>query len=96
MTFISTIATDESEANISALKRLRWARMGCYGLAIAVLVIAILLEARSIALTRQTDLISISFVARVAISLGLTALGYGIHQLIGLFYVYEFEHATND
>lgn len=80
----------------TALKRLRWARMGSYGLAIAVLVLAILLEAQSIALTRQTDLISISFVARVAISLGLTALGYGIHQLIGLFYVYEFEHATND
>jgi phenylpropionate dioxygenase-like ring-hydroxylating dioxygenase large terminal subunit len=80
----------------TALKRLRWARTGSYGLAIVVLVLAILLEAQSIALTGQTELISIAFGGRVAISLGLTALGYGIHKLIGLFSVYEFEHAQND
>ena len=80
----------------TSLKRLRWARTGSYGLAIVVLVLAILLEARSLAQTGQTELISIAFVGRVAISLGLTALGYGIHKLIGLFYVYKFEHAQND
>ncbi len=88
----------------TSLKRLRWARTGSYGLAIVVLVLSILLEARSlaqplgtrIALTGQTELISIAFVGRVSISLGLTALGYGIHKLIGLFYVYKFEHAQND
>jgi phenylpropionate dioxygenase-like ring-hydroxylating dioxygenase large terminal subunit len=77
----------------TALKRLQWARVGSYGLAIAILVLAVLLESRSIG---QTDLISLAFVARVSIALGLTALGYGIHRLIGLFYVYEFEHAHND
>jgi phenylpropionate dioxygenase-like ring-hydroxylating dioxygenase large terminal subunit len=80
----------------TALKRLRWARAGSYGLAIAVLAIAILLESQSIAQSHQTALISIAFSGRVAISLGLTGLGYGIHKLIGLFYVYEFEHANND
>jgi phenylpropionate dioxygenase-like ring-hydroxylating dioxygenase large terminal subunit len=79
-----------------ALKRLRWARAGSYGLAIMVLAIAILLESQALAQSHQTALISIAFVGRVAISLGLTALGYGIHKLIGLFYVYEFEHAHND
>ena len=80
----------------TALKRLRWARAGSYGLAIAVLAIAILLESQSIAQSHQIELISIAFVGRVAISLGLTGVGYGIHKLIGLFYVYEFEHAHND
>jgi phenylpropionate dioxygenase-like ring-hydroxylating dioxygenase large terminal subunit len=80
----------------TALKRLRWGRAGSYGLAIVVLAIAILLESQSIALSGQTELISIAFVGRVAISLGLTGLGYGIHKLIGLFHVYEFEHAHND
>jgi phenylpropionate dioxygenase-like ring-hydroxylating dioxygenase large terminal subunit len=64
----------------TALRRLRWARAGSYGLA----------------LSHQTDLISLSFGARILIALGLTALGYAIHKLIGLFYVYEFEHAHND
>jgi hypothetical protein len=68
----------------TALKRLRWARAGSYGLAILVVVVAMLLETRSIALAQQTDLVSIAFVGRIAISLGLIALGYGIHQLIGL------------
>ncbi len=80
----------------TALQRLRWARAGSYGLAIVVLTIAILLESQSIALSYQTNLISIAFVGRVSIGLGLTALGYGIHKLIELFYVYEFEHAHND
>ena len=80
----------------TALKRLRWARAGSYGLAILVLAIAILLEAQAIALSGQTELISIAFGGRVALSLGLTGLGYGIHKLIGLFYVYQFEHAHND
>ncbi|WP_310417384.1 Rieske 2Fe-2S domain-containing protein [Chamaesiphon sp. OTE_8_metabat_110] len=80
----------------TALKRLQWARVGSYGLAIAILVIAILLESRSLALMQQTSVVSIAFGGRVAISLGLTALGYGIGKLIGLFYVYEFEHAQND
>jgi uncharacterized protein (DUF983 family) len=80
----------------AALKRLQWARVGSYGLAIVMVVIAILLESRSVALMQQTNLISIAFGGRVAISLGLMALGYGIGKLIGLFYVYEFEHAHND
>jgi hypothetical protein len=80
----------------TALRRLKWARIGSYGLAIIVLTIAILLEAKSIASSSQTDLISIAFIGRMAIALGLTGLGYGIHKLIGLFYVYEFEHAKND
>ncbi|AFY95955.1 Rieske 2Fe-2S domain-containing protein [Chamaesiphon minutus] len=88
--------TAECQYCQTALKRLRWARTGSYGLAIAILVVAVLLESRSIALTGQTSLISLAFVARISIALGLTALGYGIHQLIGLFYVYEFEHAQND
>jgi hypothetical protein len=61
-----------------------------------VLAIAILLESQSLAQSHQTALISIAFVGRAAISLGLTGVGYGIHKLIGLFYVYEFEHANND
>ncbi len=80
----------------TALKRLRWARNGSYGLAIAVLAISILLESQSIAQLNQTELISIALIGRVAIALGLTGVGYGIHKLIGLFYVYEFEHAHND
>jgi hypothetical protein len=80
----------------TSLRRLRWARAGSYGLAILVLTIAILLETQSIALSHQTDLVSPNFVARVLIALSLTGLGYGIHKLIGLFYVYEFEHAHND
>jgi phenylpropionate dioxygenase-like ring-hydroxylating dioxygenase large terminal subunit len=80
----------------TALRRLRWARAGSYGLAIVVLAIAILLESQSIAQSHQTELISIAFVGRSAMSLGLTGLGYGLHKLIGLFYVYEFEHAHND
>jgi phenylpropionate dioxygenase-like ring-hydroxylating dioxygenase large terminal subunit len=80
----------------TALRRLRWARAGSYGLAILVLTIAILLETQSIALSDQTDLISLAFAARILLALGLTTLGYGIHKLIGLFYVYEFEHAHND
>jgi hypothetical protein len=61
-----------------------------------LLAIAILLESQAISQSHQTELISIAFGGRVAISLGLTGLGYGIHKLIGLFYVYEFEHAHND
>jgi hypothetical protein len=44
----------------------------------------------------QTSILSIAFVGWVALALGAGAIGYGIHRLIGLFYLYEFEHARND
>jgi phenylpropionate dioxygenase-like ring-hydroxylating dioxygenase large terminal subunit len=80
----------------AALRRLKLARMGSFGLAIAFLTWGILTDARSIALVHDPHLISIALIGWVALALGCGAIGLGIHNLIGLFYVYEFEHSRND
>jgi phenylpropionate dioxygenase-like ring-hydroxylating dioxygenase large terminal subunit len=80
----------------AALQRLKLARFGSFGLAVVLLAWAILTDAQSIALGQQTGLISIGLMGWMALSLGMGAIGFGIHKLIGLFYVYEFEHAHND
>jgi phenylpropionate dioxygenase-like ring-hydroxylating dioxygenase large terminal subunit len=79
----------------TALKRLKLARSGTIGLAIALLTWGVLTDAQAIALG-QSQVLSIDLIGWVALALGVGAIGFGIHQLIGLFYVYEFEHSQND
>jgi phenylpropionate dioxygenase-like ring-hydroxylating dioxygenase large terminal subunit len=79
-----------------ALKNLRSLRAASWGLAAIALLLAVLLDVQSIAINPQGELISVPFLGWSAISLGLMAIGYGIHRLIKLFYVYEFEHAQNN
>jgi phenylpropionate dioxygenase-like ring-hydroxylating dioxygenase large terminal subunit len=79
-----------------ALRNLRWLRLMSGGLAVGALILAVLLDMQYIARAPEAGLISVPFLGWSAISLGLMAIGYGTHRLIGLFYVYEFEHAQND
>jgi phenylpropionate dioxygenase-like ring-hydroxylating dioxygenase large terminal subunit len=79
-----------------ALKNLRSLRIASWGLAVLALLLAVLLDVQSIALNPQGSLISVPLLGWLAISLGWMAIGYGTHRLIGLFYVYEFEHSQNN
>jgi phenylpropionate dioxygenase-like ring-hydroxylating dioxygenase large terminal subunit len=88
--------TQHCQYCLAALARLRLARAGSFGLAIAFLIVAILLDVQAMVVRDQTSILSIAFVGWVALALGAGAIGYGIHRLIGLFYLYEFEHARND
>lgn len=82
--------------NQGALKNLRLLRLASPGLAVMALVLAVLFDAQAIALNPTGGLISVPLLGWLAISLGLMAVSYGTHRLIGLFYLYEFEHARND
>lgn len=88
--------TQHCQYCLAALSRLRLARAGSFGLAIALLMMAVLQDVRGMVLFDQSSLMSIAFVGWLALALGAGAIGYGIHRLIGLFYLYEFEHAQND
>lgn len=83
-----------------ALKRLKLLRFSSFGLAIAFLIWGILADlqvmVQSMALMQSTSIFSIALIGWLSLALGFSAIGFGLHRLIGLFYLYEFEHAQND
>ena len=87
-----------------ALRKIRWARGISYGLAIALLFWAIMIDSRAIALAAASDTNSgaglwlppASFFGAIAAAALLAAVGYGLQRLTQLFYFYEFEHYNND
>jgi phenylpropionate dioxygenase-like ring-hydroxylating dioxygenase large terminal subunit len=88
--------TQHCQYCLAALARLRLARGVSFGLAIGLLVVAILVDVRGMVLFNQRNIVSLDFVGWLALALGVGAIGFGIHRLIGLFYLYEFEHSQND
>ncbi|MEM8807921.1 MAG: Rieske 2Fe-2S domain-containing protein [Cyanobacteria bacterium P01_G01_bin.38] len=88
----------------TALARLNWLKRSAYGLAMVLFGVALMLDARAIAIAavdgslvnRGLALPSMEFWVAIAAAALLAATGYGLKRLQRLFHVYEFEHAKND
>ncbi|MEM9165124.1 MAG: Rieske 2Fe-2S domain-containing protein [Cyanobacteria bacterium P01_F01_bin.4] len=88
----------------TALTRINWGKRFAYGLAIVLFGVALMLDARAIALAavegslanRWFTMPPVGFWGAIAAAILFAATGYGLKRLRQLFYVYEFEHAKND
>ena len=87
-----------------ALKRVNWAMRLAYVSAVLVFGLALMVDARAIALHAATQSVTtgawmmppLSVWALLISSLALAAAGYGLTRLRTLFYRYEFDHSKND
>ena len=83
-----------------ALKRVTWTIRVALGLAIAFFDIGLMIEAKAAGAMAATDssfvMPPLSFWVAIALSVLLAAVGYGLIKLQRLFFVYEFDHATNN
>lgn len=85
-----------------ALKRVNWAIRLAYAAAVLVFGLALMVDARTVALhaaamTNAGWLVpSVSVWALFLAALALAAMGYGFTRLRTLFYRYEFDHSKND
>ena len=86
-----------------ALSRIDWGRRLAYGAAVLLFGVALMVDARAIALQAALEptinrwsMPPMEVWVALFLSVSLTALGYGLQRLRQLFYRYKFEHFKNN
>lgn len=102
-----TMHTRECHACQKALKTIHRLQVAVFIAAIACLIVAVLMDARAVAMQTVTNPAAVSsslltvvppleFWLALGSAITLATLGYWLKKFSRLFYVYEFEHAHND
>jgi phenylpropionate dioxygenase-like ring-hydroxylating dioxygenase large terminal subunit len=91
-----TTHTKNCQVCQDALKNIDRLKVLAYILAAISLFLAVMIDARTLAISRQNFLPPLGFWLALGSGIVLAIGGYLLKKLSRLFYVYEFEHAHND